>query len=181
MLSLRLTQIHNYPLLFLFSHASSYGFIKVTQFLGWSRWKEQPESAPGPCSFHHVVFAGVSERASMHTSLVPTLCLPSQCLQELPEHAGPSFGNVSLSFQPLPLITATEIVHPFPDLSACAHMCPDGPDSNDSPWFLPSILQYHHLVIKFPYGKTMAHVVSLLNLYTRHFHIFSHRILTIVF
>lgn len=44
------------------------------------------------------------------------------------------------------------------------------------------ILQYHHFVIKFPWGKTIAHVISLLNLvYTRHFHIFSHRILTIDF
>lgn len=70
------------------------------------------------------------QMASIHTSPVPTLCLPPK-FQELSGHAGPSFVNVSLSCLPTP---ATDNCHrdctfPSCSLCLCSQMRPDGTDS----------------------------------------------------
>lgn len=94
--------------------------------------------------------------ASIHTSLVPTLCLPPK-LQELSGDAGPSFGNVSLSCLSPP---ATGNCHrdctsPSCSLCLCSQMrrWDELHRTHINPWFLPSALQNHHSVINFPMEK----------------------------
>lgn len=106
------------------SHASPVASSRSHSSLAGSGARSSPRQpqAPAPAT---VSYWQMSQKWLLST---PAWCPPraslSQCLQELPGCAGPSFANVSLPF--LPALATGNCLRDHtrsPDSSACAHKC----------------------------------------------------------